>query len=228
MALRLALDCRALEAADYFDIFPGGTKIPAAVLMTGCVANGGCVGPVSASNPLPVAGTFTASLGGFTPSASGARMTPLSVGTSDSSGPLPTGTVVVVSNAGTTNPMFCNVNGLTATVSNQPIPPSSSFGFTIPSGTAAITRPRCCCRKVECSAPAGANTLLRTMSQTRPRTPTQAQNRRSLDRSVGAQHHRPDPRKRTLGGRHQIGIPAGFLGIGGRLHRNPQPSTEAQ
>jgi hypothetical protein len=123
MALRLALDCRALEAADYFDIFPGGTKIPAAVLMTGCVANGGCVGPVSASNPLPVAGTFTASLGGFTPSASGARMTPLSVGTSDSSGPLPTGTVVVVSNAGTTNPMFCNVNGLTATVSNQPIPP---------------------------------------------------------------------------------------------------------
>jgi hypothetical protein len=33
---------------DYFDIFPGGTKIPAAVLMTGCVANGGCLGPVSA------------------------------------------------------------------------------------------------------------------------------------------------------------------------------------
>ena len=28
---------------------------------------------------------------------------------------------------------------------------------------------------------------------------SQAQNPRSLDRSVGAQHHRPDPRKRTLG-----------------------------
>ena len=27
---------------------------------------------------------------------------------------------------------------------------------------------------------------------------------------VAAQHHRPDPRKRTPGGPHQIGIPAGF------------------
>jgi hypothetical protein len=36
-------------------------------------------------------------------------------------------------------------------------------------------------------------------------------NFRSLDRSVAPKHHRPDPRKRTLGGRHQIGIPAGFL-----------------
>jgi hypothetical protein len=35
-------------------------------------------------------------------------------------------------------------------------------------------------------------------------------NRRSLDRSVGAQHHRLDPRKRTLGGRLQIGTVAGF------------------
>jgi hypothetical protein len=59
------------------------------------------------------------------------------VGTSDSSGPLPTGTVVV-SNAGTTNPMFCNVNGLTATVSDQPIPPSSWFGFAIPSGATTL------------------------------------------------------------------------------------------
>ena len=43
-----------------------------------------------------------------------------------------------------------------------------------------------------------------------PSRPPQAQNRRSLDRSVAAQHHPPDPRKRTLRGRHQIGIPAGF------------------
>ena len=42
------------------------------------------------------------------------------------------------------------------------------------------------------------------------RQPSQTQNPRSLDRSVAAQHYRPDPRKRTLGGRHQIGIPAGF------------------
>jgi hypothetical protein len=70
----LLLTVAPVEAADYFDTFPGGTRIPAAVLMTGCVANGGCLGPVSASNPLPVSGNFTASLGGFTPSASGARM----------------------------------------------------------------------------------------------------------------------------------------------------------
>jgi hypothetical protein len=43
-----------------------------------------------------------------------------------------------------------------------------------------------------------------------PSLPSQAQNPPSLDRSVAAQHHHLDPRKRTLGGRHQIGIPAGF------------------
>ena len=35
-------------------------------------------------------------------------------------------------------------------------------------------------------------------------------NPRSLDRSIRPKHHRCDPRKRALGGRHQIGIPAGF------------------
>ena len=32
----------------------------------------------------------------------------------------------------------------------------------------------------------------------------------SLDQRLGAKHHRRDPRKQTPGGRHQIGIPAGF------------------
>ena len=32
----------------------------------------------------------------------------------------------------------------------------------------------------------------------------------SLDQRLGAKHHRIDPRKQTPGGRHQIGIPAGF------------------
>ena len=32
----------------------------------------------------------------------------------------------------------------------------------------------------------------------------------SLDQVVRPKHHRCDPRKRTQGGRHQIGIPAGF------------------
>src|ERR1700729_1297169 len=51
---------------------------------------GYCFTPISPTNPLSISGTFSASLGGFTPSASGARMTPLAVTTSDSSGPLPT------------------------------------------------------------------------------------------------------------------------------------------
>jgi hypothetical protein len=60
----LLLTVAPVEAADYFDTFPGGTRIPAAVLMTGCVANGGCLGPVSASNPLPVPATLLRRLAG--------------------------------------------------------------------------------------------------------------------------------------------------------------------
>src|SRR6185312_16007753 len=86
----------------------------------------------TSGNPGSVSGTFSASLGGFTPSASGARMTPLSVTTADSSGSLPTGAVTVVSNVGATNPMFCNVNGVAATTSDQLISPNSWFAFTIP------------------------------------------------------------------------------------------------
>lgn len=89
--------------------------------------------------PIPVSGTFSATLGGFTPSASGAKMTQLAVTTSDSSGTLPTGAVVVVSNTGS-NPMFCNVNAITATTSDQLIPGSSWFAFTIP---ATITTLHC-------------------------------------------------------------------------------------
>jgi len=86
-----------------------------------------------------VTGTFTATLGGFTPSTSGARGTPISVTTADSSGALPTGVVVVVSNVGTTNPMYCNVNGVAATTSDQYIAPSGGwFAFTIPSGITTL------------------------------------------------------------------------------------------
>lgn len=94
----------------------------------------------TSGNPGSVSGTFSASLGGFTPSASGARMTPLSVTTSDSSGSLPTGAVAVVSNVGATNPMYCNVNGVAATTSDQLISPNSWFAFTIP---ATITTLHC-------------------------------------------------------------------------------------
>ncbi len=94
--------------------------------------------PITSINPMPVSGTFTATLGGFTPSASGARMTPLSVTTSDSSGTLPAGTVAIVSNTDTTNPIYCNVNAVTATVGDQKIPSNSWFAFTIPSGVTTL------------------------------------------------------------------------------------------
>jgi len=101
------------------------------------IINGGA--PVSNSNPLPVNATVSASVSGFTPSASGARGTPLSVTISDSSGNLPTGTVVIVSNAGA-NPMYCNVNGVAATTSDQPIAAGAGnwFAFTIPSGVTTL------------------------------------------------------------------------------------------
>lgn len=73
------------------------------------------------------------------PSASGARMTPLSVTTSDSTATLPTGAVVVVTNVGTTNPMYCNVNGVAATVADQLIVASGGqYPFTIPSGITTL------------------------------------------------------------------------------------------
>lgn len=97
-----------------------------------------CAAPDSSGN-LPITGTISASLGGFTPSASGARMTPLSVTTADSSGNLPTGAVAVISNVGT-NPMYCNVNGVAATTSDELIASNSWFAFTIP---AAVTTLHC-------------------------------------------------------------------------------------
>lgn len=96
--------------------------------------------PCNATTPLQIAGSISASLGGFTPSASGARGTPLAVTTSDSSGNLPTGAVVVVANVGA-NPMYCNVNGAAATTSDQYISSSGGwFAFTIP---AAVTTLHC-------------------------------------------------------------------------------------
>jgi hypothetical protein len=95
--------------------------------------------PCSATNPLQISGSISASLGGFTPSTSGARGTPFTVTTSDSSGTLPTGTVVIVSNPGA-NPMYCNVNGVAATTSDQPVAAGVGnwFAFTIPAGITTL------------------------------------------------------------------------------------------
>jgi hypothetical protein len=130
-----ALLCFASAVA----IVPSHAQAPATVkLCNGTQPNCPLVG---SGNPLPVTGTISATLGGFTPSASGARGTPLTVTTGDSSGTLPSGVVVVVSNVGTTNPMYCNVNGVAATVSDQLITANGGwFAFTIP---AAVTTLHC-------------------------------------------------------------------------------------
>jgi hypothetical protein len=132
-----------IYAAALFALFaaiapPSYAQAPATVKL--CAQNGSTCPLVTSGNPLPVSGTFSASLGGFTPSASGARGTPVTVTTADSSGTLPSGAVVVVSNVGTTNPMYCNVNGVAATTADQLIGANSWFAFTIP---AAITTLHC-------------------------------------------------------------------------------------
>lgn len=106
--------------------------------------NNGATGPSAwqpcvSSNPLAVNASVSASVSGFTPSTSGARATPLTVTTSDSSGTLPTGAVVIVSNVGS-NPMYCNVNGAAATTSDQPIASGVGnwFAFTIPVGVTTL------------------------------------------------------------------------------------------
>jgi hypothetical protein len=94
--------------------------------------------PCTAANPLAVSASVTASVSGFQPSASGARGTPVSVTTSDSSGTLPTGTVVAVTNVGS-NPMYCNVNNVAATTSDQLITSGGGwFAFTIPTGVTVL------------------------------------------------------------------------------------------
>ncbi len=131
-AFAAAFSCAPALAQTYRDT--GGTVVPGVVVVDPTDNSGPLF---SASNPGHIAGSFSASLGGFTPSASGARMTPFTVTTSDSSGTLPTGTVAVVSNVGS-NPMYCNVNGVAATTSDELVPASSWFAFTIPSGVTAL------------------------------------------------------------------------------------------
>ncbi len=96
---------------------------------------------INQQGQLCVNASVSASTSPFTPGASGARGTPLTVTTSDSSGTLPTnGGAVVVTNVGA-NPMYCNVNAAAATTSDQYISAGGGwFNFGIPGG---ITTLRC-------------------------------------------------------------------------------------
>jgi hypothetical protein len=94
---------------------------------------------------------------GFTPapSAAAGRLTQFSVGTADTSSSnwpsaATAGATLVVTNSGATNPMYCNVWGVAATISDQEITPNGGwFPFVIPASPPAALR---------CIAPAGATT----------------------------------------------------------------------
>jgi hypothetical protein len=87
--------------------------------------------PTSAANPLPVSGSVSASISGFTPASVG---TPISVTAGGVTGTLPAGTVVVASNAGATNTAYCAL-GASSTTAQQPIPPGGWFAFTVGAAT---------------------------------------------------------------------------------------------
>lgn len=88
---------------------------------------------VSPTTPMPVTGSFSASIAGFpTTQTTG---TPISVTTGGVSGTLPAGAVVVATNVGTTNAAYCKL-GASATTSDQYIAPSGGwFAFTVGSAT---------------------------------------------------------------------------------------------
>ena len=81
--------------------------------------------PVTGSNPLPVTGTFSATLSGFTGNGSYATLT--ATGSSSSSTALPTGTTTNISNTGTTAVSCTFATGsATGVASNIVIQPGSS------------------------------------------------------------------------------------------------------
>ena len=117
-----------------------GTPVNGVVPLVGCSGLGVCAGPVTSTNPLPVSGTFSASLSGFQPTP--AYATPLAVGATSSRVALPSGTVIVVYNTGSSAAYVTLGNSsIVATASDDVIQPLSWLAFTVGPNTyiAAIT-----------------------------------------------------------------------------------------
>jgi len=117
-----------------------GTVVSGVVPLVGCASGGNCAGPVSSTNPLPVTGSFAATLSGFQPGS--AYATPLSVSTTSSRVALPAGTVVVVYNTGAAA-AYVQLGGsnVAATTSNDVVPAGGWMAFDPGTNTylAAIT-----------------------------------------------------------------------------------------
>jgi hypothetical protein len=96
--------------------------------------------PISDTYPLPVAGSFSATISGFTPN--GNIATPLAASGTTGRATLPAGVVAVVSNVGSVTAFVRLGDGtVDATTSDFPVFPSTSVGLTVGSNDhlAAIT-----------------------------------------------------------------------------------------
>ena len=108
---------------------------PGYLTTSGCPSTTPCFIPWNATTPMPVSGTFSATLSGFRPTTTG---TPISVTTGGVTRSLPAGSQVVATNVGTTNGAYCKL-GASATTSDQYIAPNGGwFGFAI-SGDTQLT-----------------------------------------------------------------------------------------
>lgn len=83
---------------------------------------------VSSTNPMPVTGSFSATLSGFRPTAYG---TPITATTGGATGSLPAGTQVVATNVGTTYGAYCKLGASTSTTGQYIAPNGGWFGFAI-------------------------------------------------------------------------------------------------
>ena len=138
LALLAAAMCGAPAMAQTYHDY-SGTIVSGFVPLVGCDSGGACTGPVTSSNPLPISGTFSATLSGFAPGASYAS---LSASSSSSNVALPTGATVVVYNTGSVA-AYVKLGGssVTATTGADVVPAGGWMAFTVGANTylAAIT-----------------------------------------------------------------------------------------
>lgn len=114
------------------DVIPGFMSAAGA---NGCPAANSCFVPFNATNPMPISGSFSATLSGFRPTVYG---TPISATVGGATGTLPAGVQVVATNVGTTNGAYCSLGASTSTSAQYIAPNGGWFGFAI-SGDTQLT-----------------------------------------------------------------------------------------
>jgi len=103
--------------------------------LTGANGSNNCT-DVSATNPFPISGSFSATTAGFNLAVTGTPFTATTGGATSSS--FTSSVEVVVSNVGTTNAAYC-APGASATTSSQYIGPGSWFAFYAAGGITQVS-----------------------------------------------------------------------------------------